>query len=266
MRQLAASIAIAAVVCLGLPAAASAAKGCGAEAPTIVGSPHADVITGTEGHDVIRAGRGDDRIDGLDGADVVCAGPGDDVIAAGPGDDDLRVGAGDDRATGDDGDDHIAGQGGADEADGGVGVDGCVVEDHENCETDLSTSADGPIPFTGGDQRVFPGRLIVSNLGPSSSLRTLGIGQLPAEAEFVAGESDPRCSESQTDEVTCFGEGIGVMERAVFTVAFRFPDCPPPNHSVLFTADTQDYLTRDPVPANNHYSIPAPVNPAPSCP
>jgi hypothetical protein len=252
---------------LSTSAPAEASRQCAGEQVTINGSPRADVIRGTAVHDVIRAGRGDDRVDALDGADVVCGGPGDDVVSAGDGDDDVRVGAGDDQATGDDGDDQILGQGGDDVADGELGTDTCLVEDHDNCEADLLTSANGYPPYTGGDERIFDGTLIVTNDGPSTTLRTLATGHLPTQAEFVAARSDARCSEGAPDEIMCFDEdGIGVHERETFAISFRFPECPPPNDSITFTAFAQDYHTLDPAPRNNSYAITLPLTPAPSCP
>ena len=255
-----------ALVPLAVPGTARAEKACGGKAVTISGSPDADTIRGTEHDDVIRAGGGDDRIEAAGGDDTICAGPGDDTISAGIGSDRARNGAGDDHSEGGEGDDELLGQGGIDDADGREGIDACLVEDHQNCEADLVPGGSGPLPFTGGDQKVFNGTLSVFNNGPSNSQRTLGTGRLPSEAEFVAAESDPRCSELATDEITCLGEGIPAHGEARFSVAFRFPDCPPPNHSVTFTVTAQDYLTIDPQPQNNTSSIFAPLGPAPSCP
>ncbi len=255
------------LVLLAPPVAAHADIACGGKRATISGTSGPDSVQGTSRNDVIRTGGGDDLIEGGGGNDTICAGPGDDVMSGDPGNDLLRMGAGTDGADGSEGDDQILGLGGAgDDADGGPGVDGCLTEDHRECEADLRTSATGSPPYTGGDQRVFVGQLRVFNEGPSPATLVIATGSLPSEAEFVASASDPRCREVATDELGCRSEGPEVGQEARFDVGFRFPDCPSgPNHQITFRAVAEDTFTTDPNRGNNQYSVSLPLEPAPSC-
>jgi Ca2+-binding RTX toxin-like protein len=257
---------IAAVGAVATPDPAAAQRSCDGQAPTLTGTPAADVLTGTAGRDVIRSGRGNDRIAGLDDRDTICAGPGEDVIEGGAGDDRLRLGAGDDRADAGSGDDRVEGQGGSDDAAGGDGTDACLTESLTDCEADLNLFASGTPPYTGGDDRVFVGSLIIENRGPTPVHQAVAHGTLPPQAEFVAAESDRRCREVATDRVRCFPALVGVGARAFMDVAFRFPACPAPGETITFEATVEDVDTTDPRPADNRYSITLALERAPSCP
>ena len=262
-----ASVALmAAVIGVSATDADAASRRCGGEQPTIIGSRDSDVLTGTAREDVIRAGRGNDLIAALGGDDTVCGGRGNDEITGDEGNDVLRTGAGDDRANGGEGDDHIEGQGGNDEADGREGTDGCLVEVHSGCEADLSVSAGGTPPYKGGDQTVYVGQLVVSNMGPTPAAGIAATGTLPPEAEFVASDSDRACEEVATDELACAVPPIQVRREARMDVAFRFPDCPPAGQQITFRVTAQDFFTADPGPAPNTYSITLMLERAPSCP
>lgn len=80
---------------LVLPSGAAAGfdDRCPSDAPTLVGTPGADVLVGTPGADVIHGLGGDDTISGGDGDDVICGGAGTDRISGEAGDDELYGGA-----------------------------------------------------------------------------------------------------------------------------------------------------------------------------
>ncbi|MGI9601005.1 MAG: family 43 glycosylhydrolase [Acidimicrobiales bacterium] len=96
---------------------------CQGLAPTVLGTPGADVLTGTPGPDVIVGRGGHDEINGGGGDDVICGGGGADVIAGGRGNDRIRGDGGADRVTAGGGKDVVEGGPGADHLRGGPGKD-----------------------------------------------------------------------------------------------------------------------------------------------
>ena len=80
--------------------AAAASLLCGAQTPTIVGTPGDDVINGTPGNDVIAGLGGNDVINGLGGNDFICGGDGNDTLNGGDGNDTFFGDAGDDTIDG----------------------------------------------------------------------------------------------------------------------------------------------------------------------
>jgi subtilisin family serine protease len=97
--------------------------GCRGLAPTIVGTPEADILVGTPGPDVIQGRGGPDVIDGGGGDDVICGGSGADLLNGGAGNDRILGGGGADRVSGDAGNDSVQGGSGPDLVLGGTGAD-----------------------------------------------------------------------------------------------------------------------------------------------
>jgi hypothetical protein len=134
--RLAAALVLAAVACLFVGAASSAAStrdsSCFGRRVTIWGTYADDEIQGTRHDDVIRGLAGDDVIWGLGGNDRLCAGRGDDRVFGNTRRDRVKGGPGEDRARGGRDKDFIIVfdyEPGNDWADGGPGTqDGCSVD------------------------------------------------------------------------------------------------------------------------------------------
>lgn len=92
-------------------------------APTITGTPGADVIVGTAAGDVIVSYAGPDQIYSGGGKDLVCAGGGRDLVVGGDGGDTLIGGKKADRLIGQAGGDLLKGKGGRDKLRGKAGND-----------------------------------------------------------------------------------------------------------------------------------------------
>jgi uncharacterized repeat protein (TIGR01451 family) len=92
-------------------------------APTITGTPGADVLVGTSGSDVILALAGPDRVFSGGGKDLICAGGGRDLVKAGSGGDIVIGGKKADRLIGQRGGDLLKGKAGRDKLRGKGGND-----------------------------------------------------------------------------------------------------------------------------------------------
>jgi Ca2+-binding RTX toxin-like protein len=147
--RLAAAVALAAVACLFVGAASSAAgtrdSSCFGRRVTIWGTHGDDEIRGTPDDDVIRGLGGDDMIWGRGGNDRLCGGLGDDRVFGNTWSDWVKGGPGSDRARGGRHKDFIIVfdyQAGNDWADGGPGR-------HDGCSVDAGYRPDAGDKYTG---------------------------------------------------------------------------------------------------------------------
>jgi hypothetical protein len=254
-----------ALAVVALPAGAQdPGPDCNGMTPTITGTNVAEWLTGTEGTDVIRAGAGDDTINGLGGDDVVCGGPGNDTTRGGPGDDTVRSGRGNDSSSGESGNDTMFGQGDGDIADGGTGVDGCQFETHEQCEADLDINVTGPSSATKGGPGVSVFNASLFNHGPTTAVNTRIDFTLPANAVFIAGSSDPRCSATTPTNIRCIFGAMGLEAPDQTHIGLNFTGCQNPV-TVDVLGAAEDPRTNDHVEPNTTDTQSTSLTIDPSC-